>query len=157
MTINKVLILMGSESDRKIMETALPYFEYFNIQTEIRVSSAHRTPEATAKLAGEARTSGFSAIICSAGMAAHLAGACAAYSDLPVLGVPLTGGALDGLDALLSTVQMPSGIPVATFAIGKAGAVNAAVFCARMFSLKDSDMAGRLSQFRKAGSKLPGA
>jgi len=157
MAENKVLILVGSESDRKIIEAALPYFEYFDTQAEIRVSSAHRNPEATAELAGKARENGFSAIVCAAGMAAHLAGLCAAHSDLPVIGVPLAGGALDGLDALLSTVQMPSGIPVATFAIGKAGAVNAAVFCARILSLKDRDIAEKLIHFRKAGSKLPGA
>jgi len=102
---NKVLILMGSDSDRKVVESALPYFKYFGIAVEVKVSSAHRHPEQTAKLAANARENGFKAIVCAAGMAAHLAGVCAAHSDLPVIGVPLSGGALDGLDALLSTVR----------------------------------------------------
>ncbi|MDP8238507.1 MAG: 5-(carboxyamino)imidazole ribonucleotide mutase [Candidatus Hatepunaea meridiana] len=150
----KTLILIGSESDRKVMETALPYFDYFGIQADVKVSSAHRNPDKTAKLASNARKDGYQAIICGAGMAAHLAGVCAAHSDLPVIGVPLSGGAVDGLDALLSTVQMPSGIPVATFAIGKAGAINSAVFCARLFSLSDTEMQGKIAEFQAAGSKL---
>ena len=145
---------MGSESDRKTVEAALPYFEYFGITADMKVASAHRNPDATARLASDARENGYEAIICAAGMAAHLAGVCAAYSDLPVIGIPLDGGALDGMDALLATVQMPSGIPVATFAIGKAGAVNSAVFCARLFSLTDSNIRKKLSEFRAAGSKL---
>ena len=152
----KVLILIGSESDRKTMEPSHPYFEYFGISADIKVSSAHRNPEVTADLAVNARVNGYQIIICGAGMAAHLAGVCAAHSDLPVIGVPLGGGALDGLDALLSTVQMPSGIPVATFAIGKAGAINSAVFCARILSLMDDEIALKLKQFRQLGSKLPG-
>ncbi|NQU04813.1 MAG: 5-(carboxyamino)imidazole ribonucleotide mutase [Calditrichaeota bacterium] len=153
---NKVLILMGSDSDRKVVESALPYFNYFGIAVEVKVSSAHRHPEQTAKLAANARENGFKAIVCAAGMAAHLAGVCAAHSDLPVIGVPLSGGALDGLDALLSTVQMPSGIPVATLAIGKAGAINSAVFCARLFSLTDNEIHKKLVKFRNSGSKLKG-
>jgi len=151
---NKVLVIMGSESDRKTVESALPYFEFFGIQADIRVSSAHRNPDITSSLATDARNNGYKVIICAAGMAAHLAGLCAAYSDLPVIGIPLGGGVLDGMDALLSTVQMPSGVPVATFAIGKAGAVNAAVFCARLFSLHDSEVGRKLSEFRAAGSKV---
>ena len=154
MNDEKVLVLIGSESDRGVMETALPYFEYFGIQADIRVSSAHRSPSTTADLASGARENGYRAIICAAGMAAHLAGACAAHSDLPVLGVPLAGGNLDGMDALLSTVQMPSGVPVATFAIGKAGAINSAVFCARIFSMTNPEIRTRLTRFRSSGSKL---
>jgi 5-(carboxyamino)imidazole ribonucleotide mutase len=156
MSENKVLILMGSESDRKVVESALPYFEYFGIAVDIRISSAHRHPEQTAKLATDARKNGFRAIVCAAGMAAHLAGVCAAHSDLPIIGIPLAGGALDGIDALLSTVQMPSGIPVATFAIGKAGAINSAVFCARILSLTDCEIEKKLIEFRNSGSKLKG-
>ncbi len=154
MNDHQVLVLLGSESDRKVMEAALPYFDYFGIRADVKVSSAHRNPAATSKLASEARENGYKAIICAAGMAAHLAGACAAHSDLPVIGVPISGGAQDGLDALLSTVQMPSGVPVATFAIGKAGAINSAVFCARLFSLTDPKMLEKLSEFRESGSKL---
>ena len=137
------------------MESAQPYFEYFGISAEFVVSSAHRNPANTAALAGSARSNGYSAIVCGAGMAAHLAGVCAAYSDLPVIGVPLSGGISDGLDALLSTVQMPAGVPVATFAVGKAGAVNAAVFIARMLSLSDEKLQSRLTEFIKNGCKLP--
>lgn len=145
---------MGSESDRKTVDAALPYFEFFGIAADIKVSSAHRNPDVTAGLASNARENGYQTIICAAGMAAHLAGLCAAYSDLPVIGIPLSGGALDGMDALLATVQMPAGVPVATLAIGKAGAVNAAVLCARIFSLTDSEIRGKLSEFSAAGSKL---
>ncbi|MCF7811841.1 5-(carboxyamino)imidazole ribonucleotide mutase [bacterium] len=156
MTENKVLILMGSESDSKIVESALPYYGYFGIAVDVMISSAHRHPEQTARLAADARKNGYSAIVCAAGMAAHLAGVCAAHSDLPIIGVPLAGGALDGMDALLSTVQMPSGIPVATLAIGKAGAINSAVFCARILSLNDSEIEKKLIDFRNSGSKLKG-
>ena len=155
MNNNKVLILLGSESDRSVMEAALPYFKYFGIEPDIRISSAHRNPSATAELASSARENGYLSIICAAGMAAHLAGVCAAHSDLPVIGVPLGGGALDGIDALLSTVQMPSGVPVATFAIGKAGAINSAIFCARILSLTDPEIRKKLTEFHATGSRLP--
>jgi len=151
----RVLVLMGSERDLPILEAAKPYFAYFGIEAEFIVSSAHRNPEKTANLAAGARQNGYSAIICGAGMAAHLAGVCAAYSGLPVIGVPLPGGIEDGLDALLSTVQMPAGVPVATFAVGKAGAINAAVFIARILSLSDMMIAGHLNDFRAAGCRLP--
>ncbi len=151
----KIQILIGSESDREVMETSLPYFEYFGIGVDIMVSSAHRNPVQTAEMAANARKEGYAAIICGAGMAAHLAGVCAAHSDLPVIGVPLSGGIGDGMDALLSTVQMPSGVPVATFAVGKAGAVNSALFCARLFSLSSPEIHEKLVTFRSIGSKLP--
>ncbi len=151
----KVLVLMGSETDREIVETAKPYFEYFGITADIKVASAHRNPIDTANIAKNARVKGYIAIVCAAGMAAHLAGACAANSDLPVIGVPLKGGIVDGLDALLSTVQMPKGIPVATLAVGKAGMINSAVLCARMFSLHDERIHDQLIRFIKAGSKFP--
>jgi len=155
MSKHKVLFLMGSESDRPTVETSRPYFEFFYIEVDYIISSAHRNAEQTAKLAKEARSSDYSAIVCAAGMAAHLAGVCAAHSDLPVIGVPLKGGIIDGLDALLSTVQMPRGIPVATFAVGKVGVINSAVFIARMLSLNDSETRVRLEEFISAGCKLP--
>ena len=157
MSEHRVLVLMGSETDRKVMESAKPYFEYFGIRTEFKVSSAHRAPEQTAGLARTARAEGYSAIVCAAGMAAHLAGSCAANCDLPVIGVPLAGGALGGVDALLSTVQMPAGVPVATLAIGRAGAINSALLCARIFSLTDQDIHRRLIEFRLGGCQLPEA
>lgn len=146
---------MGSESDAGIMEAALPYFHFFGIDVVTDVSSAHRHPTRTAELAASAREQGYCAIVCGAGMAAHLAGVCAAHSDLPVIGVPLAGGISDGLDALLSTVQMPGGVPVATFAVGKAGVVNAAVFIARILSLSDNDIRQKMDVFRRNGCKLP--
>jgi len=152
----KVLVLMGSPNDRETMESAKPYFDYFGIVAEFRVSSAHRNPAQAAELAKTARGQGYSAIVCGAGMAAHLAGVCAANSDLPVIAVPLKGGLMDGLDALLSSVQMPAGVPVATLAIGKAGAVNSAVLCARIFSLYDAEIRVRLERFQASSCKLPG-
>lgn len=150
----KVAFLMGSESDREIVETSKCYFDFFGIDVDYIVSSAHRDPVKTGKFASGARSSGYSVIICAAGMAAHLAGVCASHTDLPVIGVPLRGGVLDGIDALLSTVQMPSGIPVATMAVGKAGVINSAVFCAKIFSLHDYDIGMRLAGFKSRGSKL---
>lgn len=145
---------MGSKSDLEVMESSKRYFEYFDITADYQVSSAHRNPETTAKLTANARENGYSAIVCGAGMAAHLAGVAAAHSDLPIIAVPLKGGTLDGLDALLSSVQMPSGIPVATLAIGKAGAINAAVLCARILSLQDPVIQAKLQEFKARGSKL---
>jgi len=155
MTHYKALVLIGSESDRPIMNAAEPYYAYFGVEVDLVVSSAHRSPKKTAEIAASARKNGYSAIVCGAGMAAHLAGVCAAYSDLPVLGVPLPGGVQNGLDALLSTVQMPSGAPVATFAVGKAGAINAAVFVASIIALHDDDVRLRLEKFIEAGRRLP--
>jgi phosphoribosylaminoimidazole carboxylase PurE protein len=151
---HKVLVLMGSKSDLEVMESGKPYYEYFGIETDFKVSSAHRDPDQTIQLARTARNEGYQAIVCGAGMAAHLAGVAAAHSDLPVIAVPLEGGILEGLDALLSSVQMPSGIPVATLSIGKAGAINAATLCARIFSLGDKAILDKLSEFKAAGSKL---
>ena len=153
--MSKVLFLMGSESDRETVESSRPFFDYFGIPVDFIIASAHRNPEKVAKLASQARSNGYGAVVCAAGMAAHLAGVCAAYCDLPVLGVPLKGGMQDGLDALLSTVQMPRGIPVATFAVGKHGAINAAIFCARMFSLNNQEVEGHLQKFISAGCKIP--
>jgi len=151
----RVLILMGSESDRAVFEASLPWYAHFGIEAEMKISSAHRNPEQTARLAREARERGVAVLVCGAGMAAHLAGAVAAHSTLPVIGVPLDASPLGGLDALLATVQMPAGIPVATVAIGKAGAINAAVLAARILSVGDADLARRLDAFMEAGARLP--
>jgi phosphoribosylaminoimidazole carboxylase PurE protein len=151
---HRVLILIGSENDRTVLEASLPYYEHFGIQAQILVSSAHRNPERTAGLAAGARAEGLSAIVCAAGMAAHLAGVVAAHTSLPVIGVPLDASPLGGMDSLLATVQMPAGIPVATLAIGKAGAINAAVLVARMLSVGDAGLAARLDAFMAAGARL---
>ena len=151
---NKVAILLGSDSDRPLIEPAMSYFEYFEINVEIHTLSAHRNPDKVSKFANEARDNGYSILIGGAGMAAHLAGALKAHSTLPVIGLPLPGGALDGLDALMSTVQMPKGVPVATMTIGKAGVINAAVLCAEIFSLQDALIVDKLNAFKENGCKI---
>lgn len=150
----KVAIMMGSESDQEAMSTAHAFLDYFGIGWETKILSAHRTPEATAEFAKSAEAAGFCAIIAGAGMAAHLAGVVASHTLLPVIGVPLSGSALSGVDALYSTVQMPRGVPVATMAIGKAGAANAAIFVARMLAGRDPQIHARLVQFRTNGCTL---
>ena len=150
----KVAILLGSKSDLPFVEAAESYFKYFDLDYEVHISSAHRNPEKVASFCTTARKNGFNVIIAAAGMAAHLAGAVAAHSTLPVLGVPLPGGIMDGVDALLSTVQMPAGVPVATFAVGKAGMRNAAVFAAQILSLQDEKLHQKLIEFKKQGSRL---
>ena len=145
---------MGSETDRPVMEAALPYLDHFQVPYEMHIFSAHRNPEQVARFAAAARENGFGVIIAGAGMAAHLAGAVKAHTTLPVIGVPLTGGVADGLDALLSTVQMPRGVPVATVTVGKAGAVNAAVLAAEILALEEPDLHARLEQFKERGAKL---
>jgi phosphoribosylaminoimidazole carboxylase PurE protein len=150
----QIAVLMGSKSDEKYWDEAKKYLDYFNLMADVNYISAHRTPELVAAFAREARHNGYTVIIAAAGMAAHLAGAVAAHSDLPVLGVPLPGGVMDGLDALLSTVQMPAGVPVATFAVGAAGFRNACVFAAQIISLSDAAVLERLRQFKAKGAKL---
>ncbi len=150
----KVAILMGSPSDKEVMENAVQYLDYFKLDYEIHVMSAHRNPEVVADFAKSAEANGFSAIIAGAGMAAHLPGVVASMTTLPVIGVPLAGSALNGVDALYSIVQMPRGIPVASMAIGKAGAVNAAIFLAEIFALTDKEIKTKILEFRKNGSKL---
>jgi phosphoribosylaminoimidazole carboxylase PurE protein len=152
--MSQIAVLFGSKSDLKYWEESKKYLEYFNISAEVKVLSAHRTPEDVAKFAKQAREKGISVIIAGAGMAAHLAGAVAAHTDLPVLGVPLPGGILDGTDALLSTVQMPAGVPVATFAVGTAGLRNACVFAAQILSLDDSGLVKKLAEFKQMGARL---
>jgi phosphoribosylaminoimidazole carboxylase PurE protein len=141
-------ILMGSESDRPRMEGASKVLEELEITHEVHVMSAHRTPGAVAEYAGGAAGRGMKVLIAGAGMAAHLAGAVAARTILPVIGVPLDGSPLQGLDALLATVQMPPGIPVATVAIGNAGAKNAGFLAAQIIALQDETLASRLRERR---------
>jgi phosphoribosylaminoimidazole carboxylase PurE protein len=145
----KVLILMGSDSDLQVMEEASKVLEQFSIPYEMTVSSAHRTPERTLKLVRNAEKNGVEVIIAGAGAAAHLAGVIASHTVLPVIGVPIDSSPLKGIDALYSTVQMPPGIPVATMAIGKAGAKNAALFAAQVLGIKDPIIASSLRDHRK--------
>jgi len=142
----KVAILMGSPNDRDKMAPAVKTLEEFGLDPDERVLSAHRTPGAVVEFARGARENGYVAFICGAGMAAHLAGAVAAHTTLPVVGVPLSGGALNGVDALYATVQMPKGIPVATVAID--GAQNAALLVVEMLAISDEGLRKRLDDFR---------
>ena len=150
----KVAVLIGSESDRETIESANKYFEYFSIKMDLKVMSAHRNPDLVSEFAMSARSNGYDVLIGAAGMAAHLAGALKAHSTLPVIGVPLAGGIEDGMDALLSTVQMPKGVPVATMAVGKSGAINAAILSAEILSLNNSNLIEKLQEFKNVGSKL---
>jgi len=142
-------IVMGSTSDWETMKAAAKMLEDFGVAYEARAMSAHRTPHAAAEWAAGAAKRGVKAIIAAAGGAAHLAGVVAAHTTLPVLGVPMPSKHLQGLDSLLSTVQMPKGIPVATFAIGEAGAANAALFAVALLALSDAGMASKLEDFRR--------
>lgn len=146
--MKKVAVIMGSDSDLKIMQGAVDMLRKLEIPFAVRVISAHRTPEAARDFAVRAKDAGYGAIICGAGKAAHLAGAFAANTCLPIIGVPIKSSTLDGLDALLSTVQMPSGIPVATVAID--GAANAALLAAQMLALSDEALAARIEALRRA-------
>ena len=145
--MKKVGIIMGSDSDLPVVEKAIKVLGDFDIPFEVHIYSAHRTPEQDREFAVNARANGFGVMICAAGMAAHLAGAIAANTTIPVIGIPIKSS-LDGLDALLSTVQMPSGIPVATVAIN--GAANAAFLAAEIISLSDDELAAKLEARRKA-------
>ncbi|WP_419842385.1 5-(carboxyamino)imidazole ribonucleotide mutase [Candidatus Poriferisodalis sp.] len=147
----KVAILMGSANDAAKMAPATDMLDRFGIDHVSEVMSAHRTPAAVASFAAAARRDGFAAVICGAGMAAHLAGVVAAHTTLPVIGVPLSGGLADGLDALLSTVQMPKGIPVATVAVN--GSANAAVLAVEILAVSDPGLAAQLDEFRAAGAR----
>jgi len=144
----KVIIVMGSLSDKEVMSEAATVLAEFGISFEIGVYSAHRTPERSAKLAAEAAGRGVKVLIAGAGAAAHLAGALAAHTHLPVIGVPLAATSLGGMDALLATVQMPAGFPVATVAIGKAGARNAAHLAAQILATSDDTVAEKIRAFR---------
>ena len=142
----KVAVIMGSDSDFPIVSPAIKRLKSFGIPVEVRVMSAHRTPDAAAEFSKNAKTEGFGVIIAAAGKAAHLGGVLAAHTTLPVIGIPVKSSTLDGLDALLSNVQMPSGIPVATVAID--GADNAAILAAQMLALSDDSIAAQLEQMK---------
>ena len=146
--MKKVAVIMGSDSDLKVMQGAIDMLRQFEVPFAVRVISAHRTPEAARDFAASAIENGFGAIICGAGKAAHLAGAFAANTTLPVIGIPIKSSTLDGLDALLSTVQMPSGMPVATVAID--GAANAALLAVQMLALSDEALAAKLTSYRRS-------
>ena len=145
--MRKIGLVMGSDSDLPVAEKAIETLKEYKVPFEVHVYSAHRTPASAADFARNAREAGFGAIIALAGKAAHLAGAIAAGTTLPVVGVPVKSSNLDGIDALLSTIQMPSGIPVATVAID--GAVNAALLCIQMLAIEDAELAERLAEKRK--------
>ncbi len=145
-----VAILMGSDSDYGTMEPAFNVLKSFNVEFEVKVTSAHRTPLETMNYVKDAQERGCKVFICAAGLAAHLAGAVAANTTCPVIGVPIDCGPLNGIDALLSTVQMPGGIPVATMAIGKAGAKNAAYFATQILAVSDDDL---MSKFKAERAK----
>lgn len=150
----KVAVLMGSTSDEKVMQYCLDTLTYFDISYEVHILSAHRNYQEVAVFAAGVDDKGFGVIIAGAGMAAHLPGVLAAQTTVPVIGVPLEGSSLGGMDALYSIVQMPSGIPVATVAIGKTGARNAAVLAAQILALQDESLRKKLKDFRKKGSKF---
>jgi phosphoribosylaminoimidazole carboxylase PurE protein len=139
-----VAVLLGSDSDWETVAATAETLKKFGVAFEVRVCSAHRTPDAAADFAKHAAERGLKVVIAAAGSAAHLAGVLAAHTTLPVIGVPMKGGALDGLDALLATVQMPAGVPVATVALGKAGAVNAALLAVQILALADPSLQGKL-------------
>jgi phosphoribosylaminoimidazole carboxylase PurE protein len=145
----RVGILMGSDTDLEVMREAEKRLEQFGIDYETRILSAHRTPEKAAQYAATAEQRGLEVIIAGAGAAAHLAGAMAANTTLPVIGIPIDSSSLKGLDALLATVQMPAGLPVATMAIGRAGAANAGIFAAQIIARRDPKVAAKLIEFKK--------
>ena len=148
--MKKVAIIMGSDSDFPVVSKAVKKLKEFGVEYEVHVMSAHRTPDAAIEFSANAKKNGFGVIIAAAGMAAHLAGAIAANTTLPVVGIPIASGGLGGIDALLSTVQMPTGIPVATVAVN--GAANAAFLCLQMLAVSDSELAEKILEKRKKDS-----
>ena len=151
----KVAIVMGSESDRDVAREAIPYLDFFGIDSELKVMSAHRTPDIVHQFAAGAEKAGYDVILACAGLAAHLPGVIASFTSLPVIGIPLSAGALNGLDALYSIVQMPAGVPVATMAIGKAGVRNAGIFAAQIISRYAPEVAVKIKEFKANQCKLP--
>lgn len=147
----RVAVLMGSPNDKEKMKGAAEMLGRFGVEVDERVLSAHRTPHEVAAFASSARDEGYAAVICGAGMAAHLAGVVAAHTTLPVIGVPLSGGALNGVDALYATVQMPAGIPVATVAVD--GSANAGILAVEILAVSDQGLADRLAEFRVGGAR----
>ncbi len=153
MAHKKVAVLMGSPSDKDKMAPAADTLARYGIEADVRIMSAHRTPHVVAEFAESARDGGYGALICGAGMAAHLAGVVAGHTTLPVIGVPLASGALNGVDALYATVQMPKGIPVATVAID--GAMNAALLAVQILALDDPDLVAELARHRDEMAPKP--
>ncbi len=149
-----VAILLGSKSDEQVMQGCTEYLTKFGISYDLQVLSAHRNPDVTAAFVRGAEGMGYKLVIAAAGMAAHLPGVAASYTTLPVIGVPLEGSALHGVDALYAIVQMPAGIPVATVAIGSSGAKNAAVLAAEILALSDASLREKLIAFRKNGARF---
>jgi phosphoribosylaminoimidazole carboxylase PurE protein len=149
----KVLILMGSDSDYEVVKSAGDYLDSMGVAYDMRVSSAHRTPVRTKKLITDAEAAGVGVFICAAGMAAHLAGVVAAETTKPVIGIPIDASPLGGMDALLATVQMPPGVPVATVAVGKAGATNAAVLACQILALADDELANKMKAKKESMAK----
>jgi 5-(carboxyamino)imidazole ribonucleotide mutase len=150
----KVAILLGSKTDEPVMQACTDYLSRFGISFDLKILSAHRQPDETAAFVKQAEASGYSLIIAAAGMAAHLPGFAASLTTLPVIGVPLEGSALQGIDSLYSIVQMPAGIPVATVAVGSAGAKNSAVLAAEILALHDGAIKKKLIEFRAQSSKF---
>ena len=149
--MKKVAVIMGSDSDLPVVEKAIDTLREFGVPTEVHICSAHRTPEEAARFAGSAASNGFGALIAAAGLAAHLAGALAANTILPVIGIPMAGGVGDGLDALLSTVMMPPGVPVATVGVG--GAVNAALLAVQILAVSDGELAAKLTAYKQTAAE----
>lgn len=149
-----VAIIIGSKSDEDVMKNCIKYLDFFELKHELKVLSAHRNPDALHEYISRFAAKEVKVVVAAAGMAAHLPGVVASLTTLPVIGVPLPGSELQGIDALLSIVQMPTGIPVATVAIGKAGAANAAVLSAEIIALSKPELKEKLATFRKMGSKL---
>lgn len=150
----KVMIIMGSQTDEAVMSECQKWLNWFGIENEMIVASAHRNPDKVRDLMVNAQNNGYGAVVAAAGMAAALPGVCSAYTSLPVLGVPLDGGLPGGIDALYSIVQMPAGLPVGTLAVGKAGARNAAALCARIFALNDKAVAAKVEEFKQGGYRI---
>ena len=148
--MKKIAVIMGSDSDLPIVKKAINVLEEFDVPYEVHIFSAHRTPDEAAEFSRNASLNGFGAIIAAAGMAAHLAGAIAANTTLPVVGIPIASGGLGGIDALLSTVQMPTGIPVATVAVN--GAANAAFLCLQILAVSDNELAAKIVERRRKDS-----
>jgi len=150
----KVAVVLGSASDQDTMEDCFEYLDGFGIEYELKIASAHRTPDEVHEFARNAKSNGFKVIIAGAGLAAHLPGVIASYTSLPVIGVPINAGPLQGMDALYSIVQMPGGVPVATVAIGKHGARNAAVLTAQILALSDADVEQKMNEFKENGCRI---
>ena len=152
--MSSVAVVMGSDSDMAVMQSCIEMLSTFGIEPVVRIISAHRTPQIAAEFADNAAKNGIKVIIAAGGMAAHLAGALAGRTTLPVIGVPLiSAGGLEGIDALLSTIQMPPGVPVATMSIGAAGAKNAAILAVQILALSDKSLAEKLEDFKKSQEK----